>query len=145
MSQCRLARHGLLELAMLLIALLGGANVSGQEKSPRKQFAIALHGGAGSDASRMSAEKIKAVETSLGKALDLGVEVVKGGGTGLDAVEKVIRFLEDDPLFNAGRGAVFNAAGGHELDASIMDGKTLGAAAWQRSAPSKIPSRWHAW
>src|SRR5262249_45375618 len=68
----------------------------------------------------------KAVEESLGKALDVGVEVLNGGGTSLDAVEKVIRFLEDDPLFNAGRGAVFNAAGTHELDASIMDGRTLG-------------------
>ena len=50
----------------------------------------------------------------------------KKDGTTLDAVEQVIRFLEDDPLFNAGKGAVFNAAGEHELDASIMDGRTLG-------------------
>src|SRR6185369_1584706 len=67
----------------------------------------------------------KAVEASLAKALDIGVDVLKQGGTSLDAVEQVIRYLEDDPLFNAGRGAVFNAAGQHELDASIMDGKTL--------------------
>jgi L-asparaginase / beta-aspartyl-peptidase len=127
MFQSRLAQYYHLASVALLFALLCAANVTGQENAPRKRFAIALHGGAGSDASRMSAEKIKAVETSLGKALDIGVEVVRDGGTGLDAVEKVIRFLEDDPLFNAGRGAVFNAAGGHELDASIMDGKTLGA------------------
>src|SRR4029078_10099262 len=50
---------------------------------------------------------------------------LKKDGTSLDAVEQVIRFLEDDPLFNAGKGAVFNAASGHELDASIMDGRTL--------------------
>ena len=68
-------------------------------------------------------------ETSLGKALDIGVDVLKQGGTSLDAVEKVIRYLEDDPLFNAGRGAVFNAAGQHELDASIMDGKKLACGA----------------
>jgi beta-aspartyl-peptidase (threonine type) len=55
----------------------------------------------------------------------MGVEILKKDGTSLDAVEQVIRFLEDDPLFNAGRGAVFNAAGEHELDASIMDGRTL--------------------
>ena len=89
-----------------------------------RRFAIALHGGAGKSAERMSAEELKAVESSLGQALDIGVKVLKDGGAGLDAVEQVIRFLEDDPLFNAGRGAVFNAAGGHELDASIMDGKT---------------------
>jgi beta-aspartyl-peptidase (threonine type) len=91
---------------------------------PGKRFAIALHGGAGKSAERMSADEVRAVEASLGKALDIGVKLLKEGGTSLDAVEQVIRFLEDDPLFNAGKGAVFNAAGGHELDASIMDGRT---------------------
>jgi L-asparaginase / beta-aspartyl-peptidase len=90
-----------------------------------KGFAIVLHGGAG----RSPADETKAVETSLGKALDIGVEVLKKEGTSLDAVESVIRFLEDDPLFNAGKGAVFNSAGGHELDSSIMDGRTLGCGA----------------
>jgi beta-aspartyl-peptidase (threonine type) len=85
-----------------------------------RRFAIALHGGAG----KSPDDETKAVETSLGAALDIGVKTLSGGGTGLDAVERVIRFLEDDPLFNAGKGAVFNAAGGHELDASIMDGRT---------------------
>ena len=66
------------------------------------------------------------MEASLAKALEIGLAVLKKDGTSLDAVEQVIRFLEDDPLFNAGRGAVFNAAGQHELDASIMDGRTLG-------------------
>lgn len=127
MTLCCHGQRGLLLAMSLLSTVLLTAGAAGQESSPRKRFAIALHGGAGNDASRMSAEKIKEVEASLGKALDLGVNVVKGGGTRLDAVEKVIRFLEDDPLFNAGRGAVFNAAGGHELDASIMDGKSLGA------------------
>jgi len=55
--------------------------------------------------------------------------VLKKEGTGLDAVEQVLRFLEDDPLFNAGKGAVFNSAGAHELDSSIMDGRTLGCGA----------------
>jgi beta-aspartyl-peptidase (threonine type) len=64
------------------------------------------------------------VEKSLREALAIGEKLLADGGTSLDAVEKVIRFLEDDPLFNAGRGAVFNSAGGHELDASIMDGRT---------------------
>jgi beta-aspartyl-peptidase (threonine type) len=93
-----------------------------QDKDDGKKFAIALHGGAGQSPREDTAQ---AVEASLAKALDIGVGVLKQGGTSLDAVEQVIRYLEDDPLFNAGRGAVFNAAGQHELDSSIMDGKTL--------------------
>src|SRR5437870_4166419 len=94
-----------------------------QEKIAGKQFAIAIHGGAGQSPKDDTAQ---AVEAALGKALDIGLALLKSDGTSLDAVEQVIRFLEDDPLFNAGRGAVFNAAGQHELDASIMDGRTLG-------------------
>lgn len=105
--------------------MMGVACMSGvaEAQTEKKRFAIALHGGAG----QSPKEDIKGdVMTSLGKALDIGVDVLKQGGTSLDAVEQVIRYLEDDPLFNAGRGAVFNAAGQHELDSSIMDGKTLG-------------------
>jgi beta-aspartyl-peptidase (threonine type) len=58
-----------------------------------------------------------------------GVEILEAGGTSLDAVEQVIRLMEDDPVFNAGRGAVFNSAGGHELDSSIMDGRDLSCGA----------------
>ena len=61
---------------------------------------------------------------SLKGALAKGTGILKSGGSSLDAVEAVIRILEDDPQFNAGKGSVFNAAGSHELDASIMDGKT---------------------
>ena len=98
--------------------------VAAQENvAGKKRFAIALHGGAGQSPKDDTAG---AVEASLAKALEIGLAVLKKDGTSLDAVEQVIRFLEDDPLFNAGRGAVFNAAGQHELDASIMDGRTLG-------------------
>jgi len=90
-----------------------------QAKSKPK-FAIALHGGAG----KSPADQTPAVEASLAKALDIGVGVLEKGGKSLDAVEQVLRFLEDEELFNAGKGACFNAAGGHELDASIMDGRT---------------------
>ena len=97
--------------------------VTAQERAIAKgRFAIAIHGGAG----RSPPDESKAVEASLAKVLEMGVEILKKDGTSLDAVEQVIRFLEDDPLFNAGKGAVFNSAGGHELDASIMDGRTLG-------------------
>lgn len=91
-------------------------------QTEKKRFAIALHGGAGQSPKEDTKDEVL---TSLGKALDIGVDVLKQGGTSLDAVEQVIRYLEDDPLFNAGRGAVFNAAGQHELDSSIMDGKNL--------------------
>jgi len=94
-----------------------------QDKKTGKRFAIAIHGGAGQSPKD---ETARGVEASLAKVLDIGLEVLKKDGTSLDDVEQVIRYLEDDPLFNAGRGAVFNAAGQHELDASIMDGKTLG-------------------
>lgn len=105
-----------------------------------KRFAIALHGGAGKSPDKMDAAETRAVEKSLGEALDIGVKVLAGGGKSLDAVEQVIRFLEDDPLFNAGKGAVFNSAGGHELDASIMDGsnKACGAVAAVRTVRHPI-------
>jgi beta-aspartyl-peptidase (threonine type) len=98
-------------------------SASGQEKNGPKRFAIAIHGGAGQSPRDDTA---RPVEASLAKALEIGLEVLKKDGASLDAVEQVIRFLEDDPLFNAGRGACFNADGKHELDASIMDGRTLG-------------------
>jgi beta-aspartyl-peptidase (threonine type) len=97
----------------------------------RLDFAIALHGGAGAAPDKMSPEERAAMEASLKQALTIGKNILEQGGTSLDAVEQVIRFLEDDPRFNAGRGAVFNSEGGHELDASIMDGrdKSCGAVA----------------
>src|SRR5262245_42133835 len=94
-----------------------------QQNNEKKRFAIAIHGGAGQSPRDDTA---KAVEAALAKALDIGLDVIKKDGTSLDAVEQVIRFLEDDEHFNAGRGACFNADGKHELDASIMDGRTLG-------------------
>ena len=123
MSPCRPNTCGVVE-SLALLSFIVCMTVSAQDNSARKRFAIAIHGGAGQSPKE---DKAAAVEASMNKALDIGLEVIKSGGTSLDAVEKVIRHLEDDPLFNAGKGAVFNAAGGHELDASIMDGKTLGA------------------
>jgi beta-aspartyl-peptidase (threonine type) len=112
-------------LAVLSASCLSPGQASAQQPAKNGQrFALAVHGGAGKSPDKMSADQIKAVEASLEKALAIGVEALESGGISLDAVEKVIRFLEDDPHFNAGKGAVFNSAGGHELDASIMDGKT---------------------
>lgn len=94
-------------------------------------FAIVIHGGAGSSPGQFSAEKNAARRESLKAALAKGVEVLKKGGSSLDAVESVIRTMENDPIFNAGKGAVFNAQGKFELDASIMNGfdRSCGAVA----------------
>ncbi len=94
------------------------------EEKPKMQYAIAIHGGAGSSPTRFSKEANARRTESMRTALQIGTDILKAGGTALDATESVVLFLENDPQFNAGRGAVFNAAGSHELDASIMDGRT---------------------
>lgn len=92
--------------------------------------AIAIHGGAGTlPRAAMTPERDQAYRAGLAAALDAGYAVLDGGGTSLDAVTTAVRILEDDPLFNAGRGAVLTADGIAELDASIMDGRTLAAGA----------------
>jgi len=91
---------------------------------------IAIHGGAGViTRGSLSAEEEAAYRADLGRALDAGYEVLQSGGDSLDAVTAAVRILEDSPLFNAGRGAVFNHDGINELDASIMDGRSLKAGA----------------
>lgn len=77
----------------------------------------------------MTSEKEIAYREALSKALDLGYEILEIGGSALDAVESAVKSLEDNPLFNAGRGSVFTALGTHEMDASIMEGKGLKAGA----------------
>ncbi|MES2895365.1 MAG: isoaspartyl peptidase/L-asparaginase [Pseudomonadota bacterium] len=93
-------------------------------------WAIAVHGGAGVIERRhLRPEQEAAYRAALGRVAEAGGAVLRTGGSALDAVEAAIRLLEDDPLFNAGRGAVFTARGANELDASIMDGATLAAGA----------------
>lgn len=92
-------------------------------------WAIALHGGAGALSREIPDERQQEYFDSLEEALEIGEGIVSSGGSALDAVEQVIRYLEDNPLFNAGKGSVFTNEGRHELDASIMDGSTLGAGA----------------
>jgi beta-aspartyl-peptidase (threonine type) len=88
-----------------------------------------IHGGAGVIAKEITPEKEKAFRAELQRALEAGYGVLKGGGNSLDAVSKAIVIMEDSPLFNAGKGAVFNHDGKNELDSSIMDGATLRAGA----------------
>jgi len=93
-------------------------------------WAIALHGGAGAmSPENYTPEQIQQYEAELTAALGVGEEILKSGGTSLDAVEQVVRYLEDCPLFNAGRGAVYTNDGKNELDAAIMSGADLQAGA----------------
>ena len=93
-------------------------------------FGIAIHGGAGTILrSSMTPEKENLYTDALQTALQLGYAVLEKNGSALDAVETAVRSLENCPLFNAGKGAVFNNAGTHEMDASIMSGKDLSAGA----------------
>ena len=94
------------------------------------RIALAVHGGAGTILmEQMTPEKEKAYRSTLERSLQAGHTVLAMGGTALEAVEKAVRVLEDDHLFNAGKGAVFNADGQHEMDASLMCGRTLRAGA----------------
>ena len=94
------------------------------------EYVLVIHGGAGTILpSNMTAEREAAYTEALGQALAAGEEVLKSGGSSLDAVSAAILVMENSPLFNAGMGAVFNAEGVNELDAAIMDGETLNAGA----------------
>jgi beta-aspartyl-peptidase (threonine type) len=93
-------------------------------------ISIAIHGGAGTLVKgMMTPEKEAAYKAALKLALDAGYEVLTSGGSAVDAVEVAVNRLEDSPLFNAGKGSVFTAEETHEMDASIMDGKSLEAGA----------------
>lgn len=97
--------------------------VSAAQSSPSNPIAIAIHGGAGTiTRNSMTAELEKDYITTLTEALRKGHEVLMKGGSSLDAVELAVRHLEDSPLFNAGKGAVFTFDGRNELDAAIMNG-----------------------
>lgn len=98
--------------------------------APRPRFMLVVHGGAGTIERRsMSAAMDSAYRASMTRAIRAGYDVLNGGGASLDAVVAVVRVLEDDSLFNAGKGAVLTNAGVAELDAAIMNGRTLGAGA----------------
>ncbi|MFA5850169.1 MAG: isoaspartyl peptidase/L-asparaginase [Bacteroidales bacterium] len=99
-----------------------------QEKKVLEKWAIAIHGGAGGSAS-ISDEKRKEYEKHLLIALNIGTEMLSRGESSLNTVQTVVVYLEDCPLFNAGKGAVLNINGIHELDAAIMDGSNLKAGA----------------
>jgi beta-aspartyl-peptidase (threonine type) len=121
--------HRLAACAGLLVSLCLPAVLHSQAVSA-PNFAMVIHGGAGTILRQnMTPEMEKAYIDTLTIALRTGYQILARGGSSLDAVEATIKVLEDCPLFNAGKGAVFTANGVNELDASIMDGKTLNAGA----------------
>ncbi|MCX2738647.1 isoaspartyl peptidase/L-asparaginase family protein [Pontibacter anaerobius] len=113
-------------LYFLCLFLLAGFVSLAQGKPDYSNITLVIHGGAGTiTRQNMTPEKEKAYREKLNEALQVGYDVLKKGGTSLDAVEATIHVMENSPLFNAGKGAVFTNEGKNEMDAAVMDGKTL--------------------
>ncbi len=111
-------------------AAVAPASDPADQPAQRPRFFLVIHGGAGTiRRSDLTPEQEAAYRERLTAALQAGYGVLQRGGSSLDAVVAAIRIMEDSPLFNAGKGAVFDHAGKNELDASIMDGRTLAAGA----------------
>ncbi len=123
--------------ALVFVSLALIASMSPAPAAPR--YAIAIHGGAGSSPEQFSDAQNAERRAGIEAALKAGQAVLEGGGSALDAVETSVRALEDNPIFNAGRGAVLNAAGQAELDASIMDGRTKACGAVAAITVAKNP------
>ncbi|MFD3000094.1 isoaspartyl peptidase/L-asparaginase family protein [Pontibacter toksunensis] len=118
------------KLYFLCLFLLAGFVGLAQSKPDYNKITLVIHGGAGTiTRDNMTPEKEKAYKEKLNEALKTGYAILEKGGSSLDAVEATVRVMEDSPLFNAGKGAVFTNEGKNELDAAIMDGKTLKAGA----------------
>jgi len=114
----------------ILAGMVAGAAVFMPAQQPAHHWAIVVHGGAGViERGSMDPKTEAAYRASMTQAIQAGAAILDKGGSSLDAIEATIRILEDDPLFNAGRGAVFSAEGKNELDAAIMDGSNLKAGA----------------
>jgi beta-aspartyl-peptidase (threonine type) len=118
-----------MKLTRLLFVLLAFSTVTYSQGFSDK-ITLVIHGGAGTiTRNSMTSEQELAYKTVMHNALQQGHQVLKNGGTSLQAVEAAIMIMEDSPLFNAGKGAVFTHDGTNELDASVMDGNTLQAGA----------------
>ena len=129
-------------ITSILVILIISCSEKNQEVPIKQPIAIVVHGGAGTILKKnMSDEKEKKYKSKLEEALRAGYQVLQNGGTSLDAVEQTIIILEDSPLFNAGKGAVFTHDERNELDASIMEGSNLKAGAVAGVTHIKNPIR----
>jgi L-asparaginase / beta-aspartyl-peptidase len=121
------------EKSMRLLLMMIGAllmTTAAQAQDKQTEWKLVIHGGAGViERDKLTAEKDREIRAALDQALQAGSKILAAGGSALDAVEATVRVLEDNPNFNAGRGAVFTYEGTNELDASIMDGRTRAAGA----------------
>ncbi len=119
----------LVGMGFLTLAASSGAESPAPGDSERR-FVIAIHGGGGvRPRDEMTPELEASYRAALRRSLEAGYEVLAGGGDSIDAVEAAIRVMEDSPFFNAGKGSSFNREGIVQMDASIMDGRTLDAGA----------------
>lgn len=115
-------------IRIVLASILGLTAMNAHADEPRT--ALVIHAGAGViERKALSPKDEREVRRVLDQALDAGDDVLKAGGSAVDAVSAAVVILEESPWFNAGKGAVFNATGGHELDAAIMEGHTRRAGA----------------
>ncbi len=115
---------------LIALIVMTGAPGGSVSQAAEAKFGIVVHGGAGTlKRTSLTPEKEAAYRDKLSEAIRVGQKILRDGGSSLDAVEAAVRILEDSPLFNAGKGAVFTSEGRNELDASIMDGLTLKAGA----------------
>jgi beta-aspartyl-peptidase (threonine type) len=131
----------LMKKCLLLFSILVVGEIALAQNNTDK-ITLVIHGGAGTiTRANMSPEKEKAYREVLNNALQKGYTILKSGGTSVQAVEAAIIVMEDSPLFNAGKGAVFTHEGKNELDASVMDGKTLKAGAIAGVTTIKNPIR----
>ena len=129
-------------LSLFTVLTLCYCSEKNQELPTKQPIAIVVHGGAGTILKKnMSDEKEKKYKSKLEEAIRSGYQVLQNGGTSLDAVEQTIMILEDSPLFNAGKGAVFTHDKRNELDASIMEGSHLKAGAVAGVTHIKNPIR----
>ncbi len=117
-------------IVIFLITNTFDGNCQDVNDNTKPEYVIIIHGGAGNASNRdINEEQQKEYIEKLSKALSIGEKILADGGTCIEAIEKTINFLEDCPLFNAGKGAVFTHNGHNELDASIMQGWDLNAGA----------------
>lgn len=120
----------MLKLFSCLCLLFASTIVTADERAPIPKVVLGVHGGTGVARNELTPEREKDLRAGLEQALKTGhATLAKPGASSLDAVEAAIRVLEDNPWFNAGRGAVFTHDGKNELDASIMEGRSRGAGA----------------